>query len=142
MKRTRIEGEEAEKRNLDDFPFTPQVTFEDVRQRHQKWIDERDWAQFHSPRNVLLALIGEVGEVSELFQWRGDAQCQVGLPTFSTEEKERVAEELADVQLNLIRLASVCHVDLVAAMEKKVEKNTKKYPADVVKGSSKKYTEY
>lgn len=64
------------------------------------------------------------------------------MPTFTEEEKKHVGDELADVLAYLVRLADVCHVDLAQAFRSKVQKNERKYPAELVKGSSKKYTEY
>lgn len=69
--------------------------------------------QFHSPRNLLLALVGEVGELSECFQWKGEVA--VGLPSFSGKEKQHVGEELADVLIYLVRLADRCDVNLTTA---------------------------
>jgi NTP pyrophosphatase (non-canonical NTP hydrolase) len=57
---------------------------------------ERDWNQFHTPRNLCMALSGEIGEVSECFQWRSDADCAVGLPTWSAKDKQALGEELSD----------------------------------------------
>lgn len=87
-----------------------------------------------------MALVGEVGEVAEIFQWKGEVA--EGLPSFTEQEKKHVGEELADVFAYLVRLADVCHVDLAKAFAAKMEKNAKKYPKEMVKGSSKKYTEY
>jgi dCTP diphosphatase len=84
--------------------------------------------------------VGEVGELSELFQWRGEVA--PGLPTFSAEEKGRLGEELSDVLLYLVRLADRCGIDLAASAAAKVEANGVKYPADKVRGSSAKYSEY
>jgi dCTP diphosphatase len=73
-------------------------------------------------------------------QWKGEVED--GLPDFSDEERVHVAEELSDVLIYLIRLADKCHVDLPKAAIRKMELNAKKYPAEKVRGSSKKYTEY
>lgn len=126
----------------DDYPFTPTTTFEEVRADLQQFATERDWAQYHTPRNLALALVGEVGEVAELFQWLPDAQCMVGLPSWDAEKREALADELSDVLTYLLRLATVCHVDLPTAVRRKLEKNRAKYPADLVRGSAKKYNEY
>jgi dCTP diphosphatase len=87
-----------------------------------------------------MALVGEVGEVAEIFQRKGEVG--VGLPGFSAQEKQHVGEELADVFAYLVRLADVCEVDLAQAFASKMQKNARKYPKEVVKGSAKKYTEY
>ena len=100
---------------------------------------DRDWAQFHSPKNLVMALTGEVGEVNELFQWLTEQQSVAiaGDPA----RKQRVAEELADVLFYLVRLASVMDIDLNDAAVKKLALNAEKYPADKSRGSHKKYSE-
>ncbi|KAJ7387189.1 dCTP pyrophosphatase 1 [Desmophyllum pertusum] len=94
----------------------------------------------HQPRNLVLAMVGEVGEVAELFQWKGEVK--EGLPDWSPKEKHHLAQELSDVLVYLVRLAEKCHVDLPQEVVAKIAVNSKKYPAHLVKGSSKKYTEY
>lgn len=116
------------------------LTLEDIRKMQSTFARDRDWERFHLPRNVLLALVGEVGELSELFQWKGEVAC--GLPEFSADEKEKLGDELSDVLLYLIRLADVCGVDLEKAVIQKYMKNERKYPVDKCRGSSRKYTAY
>ena len=89
-----------------------------------------------------MALVGEIGELAECFQWKGDAGCTAGLPDWEPKKKEALSEELADCLLYLIRLADKCGVDLPAATERKLAKNAAKYPASLVRGSAKKYNEY
>lgn len=122
------------------FTFSQEPTFEEVRRLQAEFTDERDWNQFHQPRNLLLALVGEVGEVSELFQWRGEAA--EGLPDWSDGERERLGQELSDVLIYLLELAEKCRVDLPRAVLRKMALNRLKYPASKVQGSAKKYTEY
>ena len=124
------------------FAFDPAVTLESLRQDQAAFAAARDWDQFHTPRNVLLAMVGEVGELSELFQWRGDAGCGVDLPSWSDADKTHLGEEMADVLLYLVRLADRCGVDLPAVAKAKLEKNKAKYPADKCRGSAAKYTAY
>ncbi|KAK9794658.1 hypothetical protein WJX73_000708 [Symbiochloris irregularis] len=107
-----------------------------------KFSKERDWDQFHSPRNLVLALVGEVGELAEVFQWKGDAAAGKGLPGFSSRERHAVNEELADVLLYLIRLSDICGCDLASAALAKLDQNARKYPASQVRGSSAKYDTY
>ena len=123
-------------------PLVATDTLEGLRQRSQRFADAREWNQFHNPRNVLLALSGEVGEVAELFQWKPDEDCQIGLPNWSEEDRGKVEDEIADVFSYVLRLAAVCHVDLPVALERKMQKNESKYPSEIVAGSSAKYTEY
>ena len=113
-----------------------------IRQRLREFAVQRDWDQFHTPRNIALALVGEIGELAECFQWKGDAGCTAGLPDWEPKKKEALSEELADCLLYLIRLADKCGVDLPAATERKLAKNAAKYPASLVRGSAKKYNEY
>ncbi|XP_022105128.1 dCTP pyrophosphatase 1-like isoform X2 [Acanthaster planci] len=122
------------------FRFSDGPSMEELRAIQADFAKQRDWDQFHQPRNLLLAMIGEVGEVSEIFQWRGE--CKAGLEDWSEKDKKHLAQELSDVLMYLIRLAEKCHVDLPSAAMEKVGLNAKKYPAQKVYGSSKKYTEY
>ncbi|KAL9645859.1 hypothetical protein ABK040_003589 [Willaertia magna] len=120
--------------------FNEKITFEEIRKIKEAFVKERDWEKYHTPRNLLLAMIGEVGELSEIFQWKGevmDVQKE-----FSESEKENLEDELSDVLVYLIRLADVCKVDLPSAALKKIEKNAIKYPSHLVKGSAEKYTAY
>ncbi|TKR53269.1 nucleotide pyrophosphohydrolase [Allopusillimonas ginsengisoli] len=104
----------------------------------EKFAADRDWAQFHSPKNLVMALTGEVGELTEIFQWMTEAQSRSAGTNPDT--AQAVKEELADVQLYLVRLASVLGVDLNEAVAQKLQKNAEKYPAEKARGSSKKYT--
>lgn len=122
------------------FTFSPEPTIEDIRRMQAEFTDERDWNQFHQPRNLLLAMVGEVGEVAELFQWRGEVA--EGLPDWTEEERENLARELSDVFIYLVELAEKCRVDLPQAVLRKMALNRLKYPASKVHGSAKKYTEY
>jgi len=87
---------------------------------------ERDWLPYHSPKNLVMALTGEVGELSEIFQWMTEAQSHTAAT--SPETSEAVHDELADVLLYLVRLAAVLGVDLDQAVRNKLLKNAEKYP--------------
>ena len=87
----------------------------------------RGWEQFHSPKNLAMALTGEVGELVELFQWHTEAQSAQAMQ--DPEQARRIGEELADVTIYLVRLATVLGVDLDAAVRDKLVKNALKYPA-------------
>ncbi|MGB9150015.1 MAG: nucleotide pyrophosphohydrolase [Burkholderiales bacterium] len=102
----------------------------------QQFAAERDWDQFHSPKNLACALSVETSEVLEHFQWLKDGE------TLSEEKKAQIALELADVLLYLTRLADKLGIDLISSAQQKLVLNAEKYPVDIVKGSSKKYTEY
>lgn len=93
----------------------------------QQFADARDWQRFHTPRNLMLALTGEVGELAEIFQWLTDEEVSrlADDPTRFT----HLQEEVADVLLYLVRLASVMKLDINAAVRDKLAKNARKYPA-------------
>jgi NTP pyrophosphatase (non-canonical NTP hydrolase) len=100
--------------------------------------NERDWTQFHSPKNLAMALTVEAAELLEQFQWLSEAQSA----SLEKDKLKEVEEELADVFLYLLRLSDVLGLDLVAAANSKLRKNSEKYPSDQVRGSAKKYDEY
>jgi len=109
-----------------------------LRDKLRAFAEARDWEQFHTPKNLSMALMVEVAELMEHFQWLTAAQSENLAPA----ELAAVAEELADVLLYLIRLSDRLGVDLNQAALNKLEKNALKYPADQVRGSAKKYSEY
>ena len=98
---------------------------------------ERNWDQFHSPKNLSMALTGEVGELSEIFQWLTEEASKSAASNLDT--ATAVREELADVTLYLVRLASVLGVDLNEAVTQKLKKNAEKYPVEKAHGTHKKY---
>jgi NTP pyrophosphatase (non-canonical NTP hydrolase) len=111
---------------------------EELSERLRCFAQERDWEQFHSPKNLSMALIAECAELLEHFQWLSEAQSHA-LPADKLAEVEL---EMADIQIYLLRLAERLGVDLLGAVERKIVLNEQKYPADRVRGSAKKYTEY
>ncbi|KAJ0397955.1 hypothetical protein ATCC90586_002018 [Pythium insidiosum] len=119
--------------------FEESTTLEGLRRKIAHFASEREWDQFHTPRNLVLALAGEMGELCECFQWKGDDK---PVDQWTPEERTHLGEEMSDVMIYLIRLADKCNIDLPAAIHDKMIKNANKYPADMVKGSSKKYNEY
>ena len=100
-----------------------------------KFRKDRDWKQFHSPKNLAISLVLEAGEILELFQWSKDNE----LPK---DKRKKLDEEMADVYYFLLLLANDMGIDLNKVLEEKMKLNEKNYPANKVKGSSKKYTEY
>lgn len=102
-----------------------------------KFAIDRNWEQFHSPKNLLLALTGEVGELAEIFQWMDDAEARSAGEATTTAQS--VKDELADVLFYLVRLASVLKVDLNAAAVQKLRSNALKYPVEISHGISTKY---
>lgn len=111
---------------------------EALQQRLQAFADERDWEQFHSPKNLSMALIVEAAELVECFQWLTEEESK----QLDAETLSAVTDEIADIQIYLLRLTSKLDISLLDAVEKKITKNAAKYPADKVKGSAKKYTQY
>ncbi len=107
---------------------------DELRHRMRAFTEERDWGQFHDPKSVLLALVGEVGELAELFQWlpADRAAALAGEEPLRT----RAGEELADVLLYLVRLADVLGVDLVEASTRKLDAAQLRFPAADVHGSA------
>ncbi|KAH6789725.1 dCTP pyrophosphatase-like protein [Perilla frutescens var. frutescens] len=108
------------------------VTIGLLKRKMDEFAKARDWEKFHSPRNLLLAMVGEVGELSEIFQWKGEVPR--GLPDWKEEEKTHLGEELSDVLLYLVRLSDVCGVDLGKAALRKLDLNALKYPLPKGKG--------
>ncbi|XP_022775743.1 dCTP pyrophosphatase 1-like [Durio zibethinus] len=102
------------------------VSLKELRDRLAEFAELRGWEKYHSPRNLLLALVGEVGELSEIFQWKGEVA--KGLPNWTADDKEHLEEELSDVLLYLVQLADVCGLDLGQAALTKIIKNARKYP--------------
>jgi dCTP diphosphatase len=111
---------------------------EELKGRVRAFVEERDWGRFHSPKNLAMALSVEASELVELFQWLTEEESGALDP----ERRLRVAEELADVLWFLVRLADRLDIDLLEAAGRKLSANAAKYPADRVRGQSKKYTDY
>jgi dCTP diphosphatase len=109
-----------------------------LRDKLRAFAEARDWDQFHSPKNLSMALMVEVAELMEHFQWLTETQSG----NLDAEKKAVVAEELADTLLYLVRLSDKLDVNLPEAALRKLEKNATKYPAEKVRGSAKKYSEY
>jgi len=109
----------------------------ELRDALRRFAAERDWDQFHSPRNLATALAVEAAELLEPFQWLDGEKGA----TLSPETRAAVEQEMADVLLYLVRLADKLDVDLAAAARAKIVKNGEKYPVGKSRGSSRKYTE-
>jgi dCTP diphosphatase len=112
--------------------------FDTLKQRLREFADTREWNQFHSPKNLSMALSVEASEIMEHFQWLTEERSK-NLPQNKLDE---VATELADTLLYLIRLADKLDIDLLAAAQDKIELNEQKYPVNKAKGNAKKYTEF
>lgn len=101
----------------------------------KKFRDERDWMQFHDPKSMAASITIEAAELLEHFQWRSKEEVEEYVKT----NKDEIAEEIADVAIYLFEMADELGLDLIEIMEKKIEKNTKKYP---VKKAKSKHTKY
>lgn len=115
----------------------PLVEVRGAAQALREFAEARDWAQFHSPKNLVMALSGEVGELNEIFQWMTEADSFKAAASEAT--ASAVREEIADVALYLIRLSDVLGIDLNEAVSSKLATNAAKYPVDLSKGVSTKY---
>ena len=109
-----------------------------LRDKLRAFAEVRDWNQFHSPKNLSMALMVEAAELMEHFQWLTEAQSAELLP----DGLQAVGEELADILLYLVRLSDKLDINLREAALLKLEKNAAKYPAEQVRGSAKKYSDY
>jgi len=113
------------------------MDIENIKKKLRAFAEERNWDQFHSPKNLVMALGGEVGELTELFQWLSEGGSMKGnLPKKTIEHAE---EELADIFLYLIRLADKLDIDLETAALNKISKNEDKYPVELSKDNAIKY---
>lgn len=118
-------------------PLEPLVDVSPLAEALEAFASARNWHQFHSPKNLVMALTGETGELTEIFQWMSeeDSRSAASHP----EHSQAIREELADVLMYLVRLADVLGVDLNAAVEQKLKLNGEKYPVSKAHGTSKKY---
>jgi dCTP diphosphatase len=112
--------------------------FDEIKDYLREFAEKREWTQFHSPKNLAMALSVEVAELLEHFQWLTEEQSK----NIPPEKLQPIADEIADVQLYLIRLADQLNVNILQAIAEKTLKNEAKYPVEKVKGSAKKYDEY
>ncbi|KAF1329576.1 Xtp3-transactivated protein, partial [Globisporangium splendens] len=115
---------------IQSFQFEATTTLEAIRQMMAQFADERDWNEasglrYHTPRNLVLALTGELGELCEIFQWKHDGML---VKDWNQEDRVHLGEELSDVLLYLVRLADKCKVDLPTVVHEKTIKNALKYP--------------
>jgi NTP pyrophosphatase (non-canonical NTP hydrolase) len=108
-----------------------------IKTRLRDFAAARDWDQFHSPKNLAMALIVEAAELVEHFQWLTEAQSQ----TLPPDKLAEVEQEIADIQIYLIRLADKLGIDMEQAVNAKIALNEKKYPAEKVRGSAEKYND-
>ena len=115
------------------------TTIQELRDAVLKFRNDRDWEQFHTPKDLALAISIEAGELAEHFLWKKDGE----VTTFLQDpvKMEKISDELADVFNYVLCLANVLNIDIASSAFRKIEKNIAKYPVEKAKGSSKKYTE-
>ncbi|WP_073479484.1 nucleotide pyrophosphohydrolase [Streptoalloteichus hindustanus] len=114
-------------------------SFEELVGRLEEFAAAREWGQFHTPKNLAMAVAGEVGELVAELQWLRGEEIAKGLADGRL--RERLADEAADVLLYLARLCSVCGIDLVAAGHAKIDRNQSRYPVELARGNARKHTE-
>ena len=116
---------------------TARVTIKEITARIRDFRDERDWKQFHNPKEMAVAIAVEAGELLEHFTWKTPEQSEQCVH----ERRDEIAEEMADVAILLFEMADNVGVDLAQAIEGKLAKNAEKYPMNKARGSNRKYNE-
>lgn len=109
----------------------------ELTQKLREFAAERDWEQFHSPKNLSMALSVEVAEIVELFQWLTEKESY----QLSSNKLEKIKEEIGDVIIYLVMLSDKLGIDPIQAAKDKIEKNRKNYPSNIARGTAKKYKE-
>ena len=108
------------------------MNIKEIQDKLAKFAEDRDWDQFHSPKNLVMALTSEVGELNDLFQWLTEEQSK-------NVDKDEMRQEIADIFIYLLRLSDKLDVDIEEAVREKIEINANKYPAELSKGKATKY---
>ena len=109
------------------------MDIKEIQDKLARFAEERDWNQFHSPKNLAMALTSEVGELNELFQWLTEEQS-------NNVDNDEIRQEIADIFIYLLRLSDKLDIDIEEAVREKIEINAKKYPIDLAKGNAIKYS--
>ncbi|MCG7899314.1 MAG: nucleotide pyrophosphohydrolase [Candidatus Thiodiazotropha lotti] len=115
-----------------------QDSLDNLNNRLKQFAQARDWEQFHSPKNLTMAMIAECAELVEHFQWMTEEQSM----NLSADKHQQVAMEMADILIYLIRCAERLDIDLVDAAERKIAINEARYPAEKVRGDARRADEY
>ncbi|MBX3736508.1 MAG: nucleotide pyrophosphohydrolase [Candidatus Didemnitutus sp.] len=116
-----------------------QTTVAELRERVLAFARERDWVQFHSPKNLSMALAAEAGELMEHFLWAESAASQGVVQ--DPKKRQKIADEVADVVIYALEFANISGLDVAAAIEAKLAQNAAKYPVEKARGRTEKYTE-
>jgi NTP pyrophosphatase (non-canonical NTP hydrolase) len=114
------------------------VTIDDLRDELRRFVQDRDWEQFHSPKNLAMGTAAEAGELLEIFLWQTDEESRA----LDESRRESLKQEIGDVMIYLPLLADQFDLDPITCARDKLRLNEQKYPAERVRGSAKKYTEY
>lgn len=115
------------------------TTISELMNKVQSFCEERDWNQFHNPKDLAIGISTEANELLDIFRFKSEAQMN---EIFSNHQRrEHVEEEIADTLFFILRFAQMNHIDLAKAVDNKIEKNAKKYPVNKVRGNNLKYNE-
>ncbi len=116
------------------FKIGVEIVIQETIKQVLKFRDDRNWKQFHNPKDLALSISLEAAELLEVFQWSGeDVECK--------DKQDKIREELADVLIYCVLMADVCELDINEIIQEKLKKNNKKYPINKAKNNSKKYNE-
>ncbi len=116
------------------------TSLEQIREEIKEFIKERDWEQFHSPKNISMSIAIEAAELMEHFQWLTEEQSKKLLK--DKQKRRAIEDELADIAIFILDFCNLCNIDLEEIIEMKLKKTAEKYPAEIVKGKAHKYTHY
>lgn len=122
-------------------PSAGSTSLDDLAREALRFRDAREWARFHTPKNLAMAIAGEAGELCELFQWKDDAEIAAALASDEGAFREKVAHELADLQILLLFAAHASGIALDDAVRRKMSLNAQRYPVEKARGNAKKYDE-
>jgi len=112
---------------------------DELKGKVQSFCEARDWDQFHNPKDLAIMLITEASELLEIFRYKNEEEVK---EIMNGKKRIEVEEEVADVMFGLLRFAQMNDIDISTALNDKLIKNEKKYPAELVRGKNKKYNEY
>jgi len=116
------------------------ITITQLKKKLSKFVKDRDWEQYHSPKNLSMSIAIEAAELMEMFQWLNIEESHKSLK--NKKQLEAIKDELADISLYVLEFCNLFDIDLSSAIIRKMKKNAKKYPAHLVRGKSHKYTYY
>ncbi len=114
------------------------TTVYELKQLYKKFCDDRDWNQFHNPKDLAIGIVSEASELLQIFRFKNDNE----INEVFLNKKDKIVDELADIMLFTLRFAERNDIDLSEAIKNKLAKNAKKYPIELAKGSNKKYDEF